>query len=190
MGYFSVILIAVSLAMDALAVSVTNGIVIKDFRRHHAVKIAAYFGVFQFIMPIIGYFLGNGFEKYIQSIDHWIAFLLLAAIGANMLAESFREGEAAQCGISAKTALCTKNMIIQAIATSIDALAVGISFAVIGGTNIILYCAIIGATAFAISYCGAMFGRKIGETFRKYAGRIGGIILIAIGVKILIEHLA
>ncbi len=189
MGYFSVFLIAVSLAMDALAVSVTNGIVISDFKRRHAVRMGAYFGVFQFFMPVIGYYLGTGFEVYIKQIDHWIAFGLLSIIGVNMVVESFRPEETQAVGVSAKEALSVKNMLMQAIATSIDALAVGISFAVVGGGNIFIYSFIIGAVAFTISYFGGIFGRKIGDVFRKSAGRIGGCVLIFIGIKILVEHM-
>lgn len=189
MGYFSVFLIAVSLAMDALAVSVTNGIMIRDFRRRHAVKMGLYFGVFQFIMPIAGYALGSGFQKLISAYDHWVAFILLFAIGANMLVESFKKKEDSAAEATAKEMLTHGKLTLLAVATSIDALAVGISFAVVGGTNILINAAIIGIVAFVISYCGGMFGKKLGDVFQKSAERLGGIILIGIGVKILIEHL-
>lgn len=191
MGYISIFLIAVSLAMDALAVSITNGITIKDFSRRHAVKMGAYFGGFQFAMPIIGYILGVSFENMIKAYDHWIAFGLLCIIGVNMLIESFDEEKSESLGKSAAMALSWKKLVMQAIATSIDAMAVGISFAVIDNkANIWVSSVIIGLVAFVFSYYGGIFGRKVGCLFQKSAERIGGIILIGIGVKILIEHLA
>ncbi len=189
MGYFAVFLIAVSLAMDAFAVSVTNGIMIRDFRRRHAVKMGLYFGAFQFIMPIAGYVLGSGFQRFISAYDHWVAFILLAAIGTNMLIESFKKEDGESMEATAAEMLKCSKLTLLAVATSIDALAVGISFAVVGGTNIFINAAIIGAVAFVISYCGGMFGKKLGEVFKKSAERLGGVILIGIGVKILIEHL-
>ena len=185
MGYFAVFLIAVSLAMDAFAVSVTNGIMIRDFRRRHAVKMGLYFGAFQFIMPIAGYVLGSGFQRFISAYDHWVAFILLAAIGTNMLIESFKKEDGESIEATAAEMLKCSKLTLLAVATSIDALAVGISF----GTNIFINAAIIGAVAFVISYCGGMFGKKLGEVFKKSAERLGGVILIGIGVKILIEHL-
>jgi len=170
MGYISVLLIAVSLAMDALAVSITNGITVKDFSRCHAVKIGLYFGGFQFAMPLIGFVLGKGFENIIKSYDHWIAFGLLLIIGVNMLIESFDEGKSETLGKSAAMALSWKKLAVQAVATSIDAMAVGISFAVIGeGVNIVLSSVIIGIVAFIFSYYGGIFGRRIGAFFQKIA---------------------
>lgn len=189
MGYISVFLIAVSLAMDALAVSVTNGIVIKNFRRRHAVKMGIYFGIFQFIMPIAGYVLGTGFQRIIQSYDHWVAFILLAAIGVNMIIESFKHEDDELCENCAEEMLKFSRLVVLAVATSIDALAVGISFAVVGGGNILISSLIIGIVAFAFSFFGGMFGKKLGKIFQKSAERIGGLILIGIGVKILLEHI-
>lgn len=189
MGYTAVVIIALVLAMDALAVSVTNGVVISDFKRRHAVKIGAYFGAFQFLMPLIGFFLGSGFEKLVSQYDHWIAFFLLAAIGINMIVESIKEDDAQTVGKSAAEVLCPKNLIMQAIATSIDALAIGISFAVIKSEGVLVHSLIIGVTAFVLSYLGANFGKKLGGLFQKNAEIIGGLILIGIGVKILIEHI-
>ena len=189
MGYITVLLIALSLAVDAFAVSVTNGIVVSDFRRRHAVKIGLYFGVFQFLMPLIGYALGSSFEKLIEAYDHWIAFSLLAIIGGSMIAESFKDEETECIGNSAKQFLSPMRLVTQAIATSIDALAVGISFAVTKTQNIFANALIIGVVAFVCSFFGGIFGKKIGGIFRCYASRIGGIVLIGIGIKILIEHL-
>lgn len=188
MGYFAVFLIALSLAMDALAVSVTNGIVITDFKRRHAVKMGAYFGVFQFVMPIIGFILGTGFRRLIESYDHWIAFGLLGIIGVNMIIETIKEEEVATV-TTAAVQLRPSKLTLMAVATSIDALAVGISFAAMGDENIVPKSLIIGIVAFVLSFAGGCFGRKLGELFQKSAQRIGGLILIGIGVKILIEHI-
>ena len=178
MGFLSVFLIAISLAVDAFAVSVTNGIAIKDFKAKNAVKTAFYFGAFQFVMPIIGFMLGSGFEGLIKTFDHWVAFGLLAVIGLNMISESFKEECAEAVENTAENYLTVPRLITQAIATSIDALAVGISFAVAGTENILLNSLIIGVVAFVFSYIGGIFGKKI-----------GGIILICIGIKIVLEHL-
>lgn len=189
MGYFAVLLIAFGLAMDALAVSVTNGIITADYKRQYGLKQGMFFGVFQFIMPLIGFALGNGFESLIKSFDHWVAFGLLFVIGANMIIETFKEEEIRGMGKSAADVFSVKNLTLQAVATSIDALAVGISFAVAGEGNIFISSLIIGAVAFLLSYCGGMFGVKIGGLFQKSASRVGGVILIAIGIKILVEHM-
>ncbi len=189
MGFLSVFLIAISLAVDAFAVSVTNGIAIKDFKAKNAVKTAFYFGAFQFVMPILGFMLGSGFEGLIKTFDHWVAFGLLAVIGLNMISESFKEECAEAVENTAENYLTVPRLITQAIATSIDALAVGISFAVAGTENILLNSLIIGVVAFVFSYIGGIFGKKIGGAFKNYAGRIGGIILICIGIKIVLEHL-
>ena len=189
MGYFAVLLIAFGLAMDALAVSVTNGIITTDYKKSHGLKQGMFFGVFQSVMPLIGFALGSGFESLIKSFDHWVAFGLLFVIGANMIIETFKEEETQSMGKSAADVFGVKNLTLQAVATSIDALAVGISFAVAGEGNIFISSLIIGAVAFLLSYCGGMFGVKIGELFQKSASRVGGVILIAIGIKILIEHM-
>lgn len=187
MGLISVFLIAISLAMDAFAVSVSNGIAFKSFKKRDSLKVALFFGVFQFIMPIIGYMLASGFEDVIKSFDHWIAFILLGVIGVNMILEGQK------CNNEENESVCeildNKKIILQAIATSIDALAVGISFAVIKDDKIFLNSLIIGLTAFVLSYIGGIFGKKIGNVFQRSANNIGGIILICIGIKILIEHL-
>lgn len=189
MGYITVLLIALSLAVDAFAVSVTNGIVVSDFRRRHAVKIGLYFGFFQFMMPLIGYALGSGFENLIEAYDHWIAFLLLAIIGGSMIVESFKDEEAETVNNTAKEFLKPSRLTTQAIATSIDSLAVGVSFAVTRTQNILSNALIIGIVAFICSFIGGIFGKRIGNIFRCCASRIGGIVLIGIGVKILLEHL-
>ena len=188
MGYISVFLIAVSLAMDALAVSVTNGICVTDFKRRHALKMGIYFGAFQFFMPVSGYFLGLGFKDLIQAFDHWVAFGLLACIGLNMIFESFQKEEKTKAN-TASELLSFSRMIMLSVATSIDAFAVGISFAVVKSANIWISSVIIGIVAFVISYCGGILGKSMGKMLQERAQRIGGYILLLIGFKTLFEHI-
>lgn len=189
MGIVSILLIALSLAMDAFAVSVGNGITVKDFKPIHGVKVGLYFGIFQFAMPLIGWALGKSFSSAIASVDHWIAFLLLAAIGGKMVWDSFHEeASGEQPARCAKEVLTARLLIVQAIATSIDALVIGVSFAVVS-VNVLLACTVIGVVAFALSFIGGLLGKKIGTLFQSKATLIGGLILIGIGLKILLEHL-
>lgn len=187
MSFIELLLISVSLAMDAFAVSVSNGLVLPNVKKRNAVTFGLYFGLFQFFMPLIGYFLGNKLTKYIQQFDHWIAFILLGIIGFNMIKESFSEDEDDMP--KEKEILKVKNMTMLAIATSIDALAVGVTFAFIGNMNILFACSVIGIVAFILSYAGLMIGKKIGPYFKTYAERIGGLVLIGMGIKILIQHI-
>lgn len=188
MSFIELFFIAVSLAMDAFAVSVSNGLILPKIRIRHAVIFGAFFGVFQFFMPLLGYFLASSFSEYITAFDHWIAFILLAIIGGNMIKESFSDEE----NIDKKTQsdiLSFKNLTMLAIATSIDALAVGVTFALVDSGSIWFSCSIIGIVAFVLSYIGVMLGKKISGVFQSYAERVGGFVLVIIGVKILIEHL-
>lgn len=187
MSFIELLLISVSLAMDAFAVSVSNGLVLPNVKKRNAVTFGLYFGLFQFFMPLIGYFLGNKLTKYIQQFDHWIAFILLGIIGFNMIKESFSEDEDDMP--KEKEILKVKNLTMLAIATSIDALAVGVTFAFIGNMNILFACSVIGIVAFILSYAGLMIGKKIGPYFKTYAERIGGLVLIGMGIKILIQHI-
>lgn len=189
MNLIMIFLTAVSLAMDAFAVSVTNGIVVTNLRPRHGVKMGLYFGGFQFVMPLIGYVLGSGLREYIEAFDHWIAFGLLALIGGNMIRESFSGDDEAQGGKTAKEALNYKVLTLQAIATSIDALAVGVSFSLLPDIDMWLSCSIIGAVAFIFGFAGAMMGKRIGGMLKDKAELAGGIVLCVIGIKILIEHL-
>lgn len=187
MSFLELFAIAVSLAMDAFAVSVSNGLMLPKIRIRHALTFGAFFGAFQFIMPLIGYFLASSFSEYITAFDHWIAFVLLVIIGGNMVKESFSEDndqENAQSNI-----MSFKNLTMLAIATSIDALAVGVTFAFVASGNILFSCSVIGIVAFVLSYLGVMLGKKISGVFQSYAERVGGCVLIMIGFKILIEHL-
>lgn len=186
MGLITILLIAISLSMDAFAVAVSNGICIHNFSSENAFKQGIYFGLFQFLMPLLGYFLGSSVKNYIEAIDHFIAFGLLSLIGINMIIESIKSKNEIICENT--EAMTNKTLIIQAIATSIDALAVGISFAVLE-TNIIISCSIIGIVAFTFSFFGGILGKKAGKLLKGKAEILGGIILIFIGTKILIEHL-
>lgn len=186
MDFISVFLIALGLAMDAFAVSISNGLLLKKIKSSYAVKFGMFFGLFQFIMPIIGWFFAQSFSESIKKYDHWFAFILLCIIGGNMIIEAIRNNE--NNVYNDKDILSFKNIFVLAIATSIDALAVGISFALID-IDIIISSMIIGIVAFVLSYIGIILGKKIGGFFKKGAEIIGGIILIGIGIKILIEHL-
>ena len=187
MGLFELILIAVGLSMDAFAVSICKGLNMRRMNYRHAGIIALFFGVFQALMPAIGWFLGKQFESYITSVDHWIAFVLLGFIGVNMVREALGEDEDLE--EIPQEHLDLKEPFMLAIATSIDALAVGISFA-LAGVQIWSSSAIIGCVTFTISAIGVLIGKKVGSIFEKSAGILAGILLIGIGVKILIEHMA
>lgn len=184
MGLIELIILSVGLAMDAFSVSICKGLAMKKMNWKHAIIIGIYFGGFQALMPAIGYFLGVGFENKITSIDHWLAFILLGIIGGKMIADSLKESEE----ISYNNSIGLKTMTILAIATSIDALAVGITFAFLK-TNLILAVSLIGMITFAISIVGVKIGNIFGDKYEKKAELAGGIILIFIGLKILLEHL-
>jgi len=201
MDILSIILIAVGLSMDAFAVSITSGIIIKDFKISHALKVGLYFGVFQALMPLAGWLAGSQFKDYIINIDHWIAFVLLAFLGGKMIREAYnndREINESSDGIyeaavsiqetSQEDPLRRGRLLVLAVATSIDALAVGISFAFLN-VSILFAAFIIGIITFVICVAGVFIGRKCGCLFQKQAEIIGGIILICIGLKILLEHL-
>lgn len=183
MSFIEVLLIGIGLSMDAFSVSICKGLTTKQFSWKMALTCGLWFGFFQALMPLIGYFLGSQFEQYITAVDHWIAFGLLLLIGANMIREAFSKEEE-----SSDSSLDFKTMLLLAIATSIDALAVGISFACIQ-VKIWSSVLIIGLTTFAFSVLGVKIGNVFGSKFEKSAEIIGGIILILIGLKILLEHL-
>ena len=183
MGLLDLFITAVALSMDAFAVSVSKGLSVKRVRLKHGLITGAYFGGFQALMPLIGFFLASSFAEYIKRFDHWIAFGLLVLIGANMLREALsKEEEEMNDSFSFKT------MLPLAIATSIDALATGVSFAVTD-TNIWLAISLVGATTFAFSAAGVKIGNAFGLKYKSKAEMIGGLILILMGVKILVEHL-
>ena len=177
MGVLEILLIAIGLAMDAFAVSVCKGLSMKKMSWKKAIIVGLYFGIFQALMPVIGYFLGTTFESLVTQIDHWIAFGLLIFIGLNMLKEAFsKDSENCNDKVDVKT------MFILAIATSIDALAVGITFAFLN-VNLLLAILIIGITTFAISVIGVKIGNKFGDKYERKAEVVGGLILIFIGIK-------
>lgn len=184
MGLVEIILIAISLAMDAFAVSICKGLSMKKIDWKKTIIIGLYFGLFQGGMPLIGYFLGIGFEESIKFIDHWIAFGLLAFIGGNMIKESLskKDGDEIDDKVDFKT------MIVLAIATSIDALAVGVTFAFLN-VNIVLAVSLISSITFIISCIGVKLGNVFGDKYEKKAEFLGGLVLILIGLKILLEHL-
>ena len=184
MAIIEIILIAIGLAMDAFTVSICKGLSMKKMNWKKALIVGAYFGIFQGLMPVIGYFLGSTFESLVTQIDHWIAFILLTLIGANMLKEAFGK-DCENCNDSVDF----KTMIMLAIATSIDALAIGISFAFLK-TNIIIAALVIGIITFAICVVGVKIGNKFGDKYERKAEVAGGLILILMGIKILLEHLA
>ncbi|MBQ4243108.1 MAG: manganese efflux pump [Lachnospiraceae bacterium] len=196
--YFEIILIGIGLSMDAFAVSVCKGLAMKRPDMGKAVMTGAYFGVFQAVMPILGWLLGTRFRVYIESVDHWVAFGLLFLIGGKMIWEAVREDpdeekaeivRAASRGEAGYSALAEhRELFILAIATSIDALAVGISFAAIG-TPIFPSAEIIGLITFCLSVIGVYTGVMFGNRYERKAEIAGGIILMGIGVKILIEHM-
>ena len=185
MGFLELFILAVGLSMDAFAVSVCKGLAMKKASRRAQLCCGAWFGGFQALMPLIGYFLGTLFLDAISAIDHWIAFGLLVLIGVNMLREAMgsEEEEAADADLSVKT------MFILAVATSIDALAVGISLAMAGVGSIWLAVLLIGVTTFVLSVIGVRMGNVFGSRYEKRAETVGGVILILLGVKILLEHL-
>lgn len=186
MGFFELFLIAVGLSMDAFAVSICKGLKMQRFNVRHAGVIALAFGGFQALMPVIGWFLGKQFESYITGIDHWIAFALLAVIGGKMAAESFKKEEEDSSKENEK--LDVKELLVLAVATSIDALAVGITFAFLQ-VSIVPAVSLIGVITFVLSAVGVFIGHKFGAKFKSKAELAGGIILILIGLKILLEHL-
>lgn len=189
MGFIELFLIGVGLSMDAFAVSVCKGLNMREkLNMKHAAVIALFFGGFQALMPVIGYFLGVNFEKYITSFDHWIAFVLLAFIGGKMVFDAIKEWNSPDEAEENGDKLDIKELFMLAVATSIDALAVGITFAFLN-TGIWSAITIIGITTFALSIIGVVIGNKFGGKYKTKAELAGGIILILIGLKILLEHL-
>ena len=193
MNFIALIFTAFALSMDAFAVSITKGMPIKNLKKSTALKMALAFGVFQGAMPLLGWALGISFESYIKSIDHWIAFILLGFIGFNMIKGFFddrKEENASELEFSATTDvddLSNKEIIMLAVATSIDALAVGISFAFLN-VSIIPAASIICIITFLVCVVGVFVGNKVGDIFNGYAELVGGVILILIGFNIFNEH--
>lgn len=169
--------------MDAFAVSVCKGLSMQKINFRKMATVGLWFGGFQALMPAIGYFLGTAFERYITSFDHWVAFALLTLIGVNMIREAFSKDEE-----KADDSLAFKTMLVMAVATSIDALAVGITFAFLD-VNVLLAVAFIGVTTFLLSAAGVKIGNVFGSKYKAKAEFAGGLILVLLGLKILLEHL-
>lgn len=184
MGILEILLIAIGVSMDAFAVSICKGLSVRKLRSRHVFTVSMWFGGFQALMPVIGYFVGVSFADYVTTYDHWISFVLLAVIGANMIKESFEKEE----DNDSNSDFSFRKMFVLAIATSIDALAVGVSFAFLQ-VNIWVAVLIIGATTAAFSGIGIIIGNQFGARYKSKAEFVGGLILIAIGLKILVEHL-
>ena len=184
MPFVELFIIAVGLSMDAFAVAICKGLSLDRFSAKKSLIVGAYFGFFQGFMPLLGYTLGVNFQDSISAIDHWIAFVLLFIIGFNMIREAFQEDNTCDLDDS----LNFKNMITLAIATSIDALAIGITFAILK-VNIIISASLIGIVTFIISIIGVNIGFKFGCKFKSKAECTGGVILILMGTKILFSHL-
>jgi putative Mn2+ efflux pump MntP len=184
MNLISIFIIALGLAMDAFAVSIVSGVTIQRMHIRHALKIAVFFGGFQALMPLLGWLCGSWATEYVQVFDHWVAFGLLLAIGAKMIHESFQMKE----NDSQKDPLNIYILFGLAVATSIDAFAVGLTFSFLTGT-ILAPILIIGVITFALSFAGTYLGDRFGHLFENKIEIAGGLILIGMGVKILIEHL-
>lgn len=183
MTFVELLIIAVGLAMDAFAVSICKGLSVRKIRPRHAFSTAMWFGGFQALMPLIGYFVGISFADFVTDVDHWIAFVLLALIGSNMVKESREKDEVEAC-----PDFSFRKMLALAVATSIDALAVGVTFAFLR-INIWTAALVIGVTTAAISGAGLKIGNIFGSRYKSKAELVGGIILIAMGARILVEHL-
>lgn len=184
MSLLEILFIAVGVSADAFAVALSQGVTMRVFRWRHALLIAGLFGIFQAVMPLLGWLLGHGFADAISGVDHWIAFALLAVVGGKMLWEAFHDDDAHE---EDEPSLDLRGLLILAVATSIDALAVGVSFAALS-VNLPLALAVIGVVTFAISLAGVRIGRSVGSWLGKPAEILGGLILIGIGVRIVLDH--
>lgn len=187
MGIIELLLLAISLSMDAFAVSLCKGLSMQKASLKVGIICGGWFGFFQAIMPLIGFFLGSLFADSIEAFDHWVAFGLLTLIGINMLKEAFEKEE--ECCGCREADLSAKAMLPLAVATSIDALAVGIGLAMSGGVNIWLAVGLIGVVTCAFCVAGVKIGSLFGARFEKKAQVLGGVMLILLGLKILLEHL-
>ena len=187
MGILELFLIGVGLSMDAFAVAICQGLCMPKLNLRHGAIIALFFGGFQALMPFLGWVLGSQFANYIQNIDHWVAFVLLALIGGNMIREALSlEDEETSCAVDYR--LDYKQLFLMAIATSIDALAVGVTFAFLR-VMIVPAITLIGCTTFCLSLVGVVVGNFFGARYKRRAEFTGGVILVLLGLKILLEHL-
>ena len=185
MSIGELLILAVGVSMDALAVAICKGLSIQKLKLRHCLIVGAWFGIFQALMPTIGWALGSAFTELVESVDHWIAFVLLAIIGGNMIREALSKDDD-ECGCNSSLAFGT--MLMMAIATSIDALALGVTFAFLR-VNVLAAVLSIGLCTFIISAIGVKVGNVFGAKFKSKAEFFGGAVLILIGLKILLEHL-
>ena len=183
MSFVTIVFIAVGLAMDAFAVSITSGAAYRHLHLRHTLRIAVFFGGFQAFMPLVGALAGLSFREYIADYDHWIAFIILAAVGGKMIYESFKITQAEK-NFSPSNILV---LLVLSVATSIDALAIGITLSLVA-TSIVTAVTVIGLVTFVLSYLGVMIGKRFGHIFENKIEAFGGIILIVLGAKILYEH--
>lgn len=186
--FITLLLMGIGLAMDAFAVSVCKGLAMRKVNKKQCFIIALFFGGFQAFMPVIGWLLGSRFEQYIVNVDHWIAFILLGWIGGKMIWDAAREKEGPDVVEQLDAPLDIRELLVMAVATSIDALAVGITFAFLG-TPILEAALIIGVTTFVICIIGVYVGNYFGSKYKRKASIVGGMILVLLGIKILLEHL-
>lgn len=184
MSVIELSILAVGLSMDAFAVSVCKGLSVEKVKVKHYFIVGSWFGGFQALMPAIGYLIGSAFERYITAVDHWIAFGLLVFLGVKMIIEAFEKGEE-----EANDSFGFKAMLVLALATSIDALAVGVTFALLPNVNIVFAVLFIGVITFVLSAAGLKIGNVFGVRFKNKAEIVGGVILVLMGVKILLSHL-
>jgi len=185
MEWFSLMAIAVALAMDAFAVAMVTGLTVKPLTKRHVFRLAFHFGLFQFLMPLVGWTAGSAVQKYIANFDHWIAFGLLSFVGGHMIWSSIHSDEKGKRLIKDPTSGWA--LVVLSVATSIDALAVGLSLAIIG-SRIVMPAVVIGVVAATFTAIGMALGRQIGSVWGKRVEILGGLILIAIGAKIVIDH--
>lgn len=183
MSFVTIVFIAVGLAMDAFAVSITSGAAYRHLHLRHTLRIAVFFGGFQAFMPLVGALAGLSFREYIADYDHWIAFIILAAVGGKMIYESFKITQAEK-NFNPSNILV---LLVLSVATSIDALAIGITLSLVA-SSIVIAVVVIGLVTFVLSYLGVMIGKRFGHIFENKIEAFGGIILIVLGAKILCEH--
>ena len=188
MDITTIVFVGIGLSMDAFAVSIANSLCYRDMKKLYMVFMSVVFGLFQGIMPIIGYYVGNLFKKQISDIDHWVALILLCAIGFNMIKEAYQDMFDKDGIVCPMKPLSLKLLMVQAIATSIDALAIGVSFSVLK-VNIMTCSLIITSITFITCFIGSLLGNKASALFKNKAEIFGGLILIVIGVKIFVEHM-
>ena len=188
MGILELFILAVGLSMDAFAVSICKGLALPRLRIRHCVIVGLWFGLFQALMPLIGFFLGVQFKGYITAVDHWIAFALLAVIGGKMVKEALEGWNGDKAGEEADASLNFTTMLILAVATSIDALAMGVTFAFLE-VDVVPAVSFIGIVTFVLSAAGVKVGSVFGTKYKAKAELLGGVILVLLGCKILLEHL-